>query len=387
VTEPAIMLVAGEASGDLHGAALCRALRERAPGARLFGMGGARMAAAGMEIVEDVTARAIVGGTEAMAGVVPLYRAYRRLRARLSGTERPHALVLIDFPEFNLRLARVARQRGVPVVYFIPPQIWAWRGWRIRAMRRRLSLVLAVFPFELPFYRRARVPVAYVGHPLVDALVAAPARGDARARLGLPPDAQVLGLLPGSRRGEVERLLPIMRDAVARVAAHRPSTRFALALAPTIDATIVTRHLGVASGTVVRDDVHDVIRASDVVLATSGTVTLEAAILGAPMVVCYRVSRLTAFMIKSLIRVPWMSLPNLVLGRPVVTELFQAEATGERVAAEALRLLDDAGARDAQRVAFRELAGGLGEPGVGARAARFVLAAAGTTSCPTRAAS
>ncbi len=174
MTEPAIMLVAGEASGDLHGAALCRALRERAPGARLFGMGGARMAAAGMEVVEDVTARAIVGGTEAVAGVVPLYRAYRRLRARLSGTERPHALVLIDFPEFNLRLARVARRRGVPVVYFIPPQIWAWRGWRVRAMRRRLSLVLAVFPFELPFYRRARVPVAYVGHPLVDALVAAP---------------------------------------------------------------------------------------------------------------------------------------------------------------------------------------------------------------------
>jgi lipid-A-disaccharide synthase len=221
----------------------------------------------------------------------------------------------------------------------------------------------------------------------VDALVAAPARSEARARLGLPPDAQVLGLLPGSRRGEVERLLPIMRDAVARVAAHRPSTRFALALAPTIDAAIVSRHLGAASATVVRDDVHDVIRASDVVLATSGTVTLEAAILGAPMVVCYRVSRLTAFMIKSLIRVPWMSLPNLVLGRPVVTELFQEEATGESVAAEALRLLDDAGARDAQRVAFRELAGRLGEPGVGVRAARLVLAAAGTTSCPTRAAS
>ena len=175
MTYPAIMLVAGEASGDLHGAALCQALRERAPGARLFGMGGARMAAAGMEVVEDVTARAIVGGTEAVAGVFPLYRTYRRLRARLGGAERPHALVLIDFPEFNLRLARAARRCGVPVVYFIPPQIWAWRGWRVRAMRRRLSLVLAVFPFELPFYRRARVPVEYVGHPLIDALATVPA--------------------------------------------------------------------------------------------------------------------------------------------------------------------------------------------------------------------
>ena len=375
MTYPAIMLVAGEASGDLHGAALCQALRERAPGARLFGMGGARMAAAGMEVVEDVTARAIVGGTEAAAAVLPLFRTYRRLRARLGGAERPHALVLIDFPEFNLRLARAARRCGVPVVYFIPPQIWAWRGWRVRAMRRRLSLVLAVFPFELPFYRRARVPVEYVGHPLIDALATVPARGEARARLGIAADEQVIGLLPGSRHGEVDRLLPIMRDAVARVAARRPSSRFVLALAPTVDAALVSRHLDGASVTVVRDDIHDVIRASDVVLATSGTVTLEAALLGAPMVVCYRVSRLSALMIRSLIRVPWMSLPNLVLGRPVVTELFQGEATGESVAAEALRLLDDAGARDAQRVAFRELARGLGEPGVGARAARLVLAA------------
>jgi lipid-A-disaccharide synthase len=370
------MLVAGEASGDLHGAALCRALRQDAPGARLFGMGGVRMAAAGMEIIEDVTARAIVGGTEAAAGVIPLYRAYRRLRARLASSERPHALVLIDFPEFNLRLARVAQRLGVPVVYFIPPQIWAWRRWRLRAMRRRLSLVLAVFPFEPPFYRRAGVPVEYVGHPLVDALRGAPARKEARARLALPGHATVVGLLPGSRRGEVERLLPTMRDAVTRIATARPATRFVLAAAPTIDEGLVARHLGDAPVTIVRDRVYDVIRAADLVLATSGTVTLEAAILGAPTVVCYRVSRLTALMIRSLIRVPWMSLPNIVLGRPVVPELFQEDATAERLAAEALRLLYDVGAREEQRAAFVELAQSLGAPGVGARAARCVLRAA-----------
>ena len=376
LSAPAIMLVAGEASGDLHGAALCRALREDAPGARLFGMGGVRMAAAGMEVIEDVTTRAIVGGTEAAAGVVPLYRAYRRLRARLTSPERPHALVLIDFPEFNLRLARVARRLGVPVVYFIPPQIWAWRRWRLHAMRRRLSLVLAVFPFEPPFYRQARVPVEYVGHPLVDALRAAPERPEARARLALPPHTEVVGLLPGSRRGEVERLLPVMRGAIARIAARRPATHFVLAAAPTVDDALLTRHLAGAPVRIVRDAVHDVIRAADVVLATSGTVTLEAAILGAPTVVCYRVSRLTALMVRTLIRVPWMSLPNLVLGRLVVPELFQGEATAERLAAEALRLLDDAGAREAQQAAFVELAQSLGAPGVGARAARFVLGAA-----------
>jgi lipid-A-disaccharide synthase len=373
---PAIMLVAGEASGDLHGAALCRALREGAPGTRLFGMGGVRMAAAGMDVIEDVTTHAIVGGTEAAAGVVPLYRAYRRLRARLTSAERPHALVLIDFPEFNLRLARVARRLGVPVVYFIPPQIWAWRRWRLRAMRRRLSLVLAVFPFEPPFYRQARVPVEYVGHPLVDALREAPERPEARGRLGLPVHAVVVGLLPGSRRAEVERVLPIMRDAVGRIATARPAVHFVLAAAPTVDDARVARHLGNAPVTVVRDAVHEVIRACDLVLATSGTVTLEAAILGVPTVVCYRVSRLTALMIRTLIRVPWMSLPNLVLGRLVVPELFQEDATAARLATEALRLLDDDGAREEQQAAFAELAHSLGAPGVGARAARCVLRAA-----------
>jgi len=393
-----IMLVAGEASGDLHGAALCKALRERAPAARLYGMGGARMAAAGMEVLEDLTARAGVGTTEAAAGVLPLYRAYRRLRARFSGPERPHALVLIDFPEFNLRLARAARRHRIPVVYFIPPQIWAPRGWRVHAMRRLLSLVLAVFPFEPPLYRRAGVPVAYVGHPLVDALANAPTRAAARARLGLAPDDVVLGLLPGSRHSEIERALPVMRDAVAAITAQRRHTRVLLALAPTVDGTHVecvlasapaggrtSRPPGGAGGlggspeppkVQMSRATYDVMRAADVVIATSGTVTLEAALLGTPMVVCYKVSRLTACMIRSLVRVPWMSLVNIVAGRAVVPELFQDDATTEALADEAGRLLDDASARDTQRAAFRELAGGLGEPGVGTRAAGLILGAA-----------
>jgi lipid-A-disaccharide synthase len=253
-----------------------------------------------------------------------------------------------------------------------------------------LSLVLAVFPFEPPYYRRAGVPVAYVGHPLLDAVAGAPTRAAARARLGIGDDAPVVGLLPGSRRGEIERLLPVMRDAVGRIAAARPATRFLLALAPTVDEALVAGHLklgawqshppspppiaAVPAIDVVRDAAHDVMRAADLVLATSGTVTLEAALLGAPMVVCYRVSRLTALMVRSLIQVPWMSLVNIVGGRAVVPELFQDAATGQRVAAEALRLLDDAAARDAQRAAFRELANDLGAPGVGARAAGLILA-------------
>jgi len=377
VDAPTIMLVAGEASGDLHGAAVCRGLKGLAPDCRLVGMGGSRMAAAGMELLVDVTASAVVGGSEALSRVPLLFRALRRLRAALAGPPRPSALVLIDFPEFNLRLARAARRAGVPVVYFIPPQVWAWRGGRVRTIRRRVSLVLAVFPFEPPLYRRAGVPVAFVGHPLLDALADAPARDAARRALGLAPDARVLGLLPGSRREEVDRMLPLMREAVARVGAARPDVRFVLAQAPTVEAELVARHLaGAPAVGVVAGRADAVMRAADLVLVTSGTATLEAALLGTPMVVCYRVSRLSGFLARLLIRVPWISLANLTLGRAVVPELYQARATAERLAAEALRLLDTPGALDAQRGAFRELAGRLGEPGVGVRAARLVLAEA-----------
>ena len=370
---PSIMVSAGEASGDAHGATLCRALRAAAPGVRLFGMGGGQMAAAGVDVLEDVTARAAVGGTEAAGGVVALYRAFRRLRTRFDGAGRPHALVVIDFPEFNLRLARAARRRGVPVVYFIPPQVWAWRPWRVRAMRRVLSLVVAVFPFEPPLYRRAGVPVAYVGHPVVDLLARAPAREEVRARLAIDGGAPVLALLPGSRRAEIEHALPVMREAVSRLRVRRPSLRTVIARAPGVDPALVARHAGDA---LVIDGAHDAIRAADVVLATSGTVTLEAALLGTPTVACYRVSGPSAVMIRALTRVPWMSLANIVLGRPVIPELFQEALTAERLAREADRLFDDGPARDGQRAAFRELADALGAPGVGARAAQLVLAVA-----------
>ena len=374
---PTIMLAAGEASGDLHGATLCRGLTGLAPGCHLVGMGGRGMAAAGMEVLVDVTASAVVGGTEALSRVPRLYRALGRLRAALEGPARPAVLVLIDFPEFNLRLARAARRAGVPVVYFIPPQVWAWRGGRVRTIRRLVSLVLAVFPFEPPLYRAAGVPVAFVGHPLLDTLAGVPERPAARRELGLPADARVVGLLPGSRREEVERMLPVMREAAARVGAARPDVRFVLALAPTVAAARVARHLDGAGGVVpVTGRTHAVMRAADLLLVTSGTATLEGALLGTPMVVCYRVSRPTALMVSLLVRVPWMSLVNLTLGRAVVPELYQASATGERLAAEALRLLDTPGALAGQRGAFRELAGRLGEPGVGLRAARLVLAEA-----------
>ncbi len=372
------MLVAGEASGDLHGAALCLALSAERPGCRLLGMGGARMAAAGMERLVDVTAAAVAGGSEAVSRIPLLYRAYRRLAGVLRAPGRPSVLVLIDFPEFNLRLARVARGVGIPVVYFIPPQIWVWRGRRVTTIRRLVSRVLAVFPFEAPIYQRAGVPVDFVGHPLLDTLAGAPDQATARRRLGLDPRALVLGLLPGSRREEIARVLPAMREAITAVAARHREARFTLALAPTVEPAAVEEGLaGAPPVTIARAETHAVIRAADLVLVASGTATLEAALLGTPMIVCYRVSCLTELMVRLLMRVPWISLPNLTLGRSVVPELYQGAASGRRLGHEALRLLAAPEELEAQRAAFRELARQLGEPGVAARSARLVLAEAG----------
>jgi len=371
------MLVAGEASGDLHGATLARALRAAAPRVRLFGMGGRRMAAEGVELLVDLTAAATMGSAEALRGLPDLVRAYRRLRAAVIGAERPDALVVIDFPEFNLRLARAARRRGIAVAYFIPPQIWAWRPWRVRVIRRTISLVLAVFPFETALYRRAGVPVAFIGHPVLDALAEAPSRAQARKELGVNGDAPVIGLLPGSRRQEVAGVLPAMRVAAALIAAKHPDARFLVAQAPTVDA----RDLRADAGPPLRlvaGQTYTVMRAADLLLVTSGTATLEAALLGTPMVVCYRLSRLTELLFKPLIRVPWISLANIALGRAVVPELYQRALTGPALGREALRLLGSPPALACQREAFGELAGQLGEPGVGARAARHILDLAAT---------
>jgi len=377
-TEPSILLSAGEASGDLHGATLCRALRELHPGVRLIGMGGSRMAAAGMEVVADVSGHAVVGTSEALGRIPRLYRAYRLLKARLI-EERPRALVVIDFPEFNLRLARIARRAGVPVVYFIPPQLWAWRRGRIRQMARRVSRVLAVLPFEEKLYRDAGVPVDFVGHPLLDVLPLDLDRAEARRRLDVDPGESVIGLLPGSRREEVERLLPPMLVAAKRLSAAGVARRFALGLAPTVDVAAVRRLVKAAVDEggprvdVFERRTYEVMAAADVVLISSGTATLEAALLGAPMVVCYRVSRVTEAVVRLLVKVRWCSLPNLIANRGVVPEVLQDELTGQRLAAEALRLIEDPAAAAAQRAAFGQVRAQLGAPGVGRRAAQAVI--------------
>jgi lipid-A-disaccharide synthase len=377
-----IMLSAGEASGDLHGATMCRALRALDPGLRLIGMGGPRMAAAGVEILVDPTAHAAMGTSEAIGRVPGLYRAYKLLVRRLREA-RPMAMVLIDFPEFNLRLAKQARRAGIPVVYFIPPQLWAWRRGRIRQMARRVTRVLAAFPFEKSLYEEAGVPVEFVGHPLLDVVPSDLDRAKARERLGVGERQSLVGLLPGSRRQEVDRLLPPMLDAAARLSRADGRRCFVLGLAASVDRGLVTVHLRRASEAggppveVVEGLTHEVMAASDALLIASGTATLEAALLGAPMVVCYRVSRLSEVVVRLLNRSAWISLPNIVAGRGAVPEILQDKVTGARLASEAEHLLVDSVAATAQRAAFKEVRSRLGQPGVGARAARAVLKVVG----------
>jgi lipid-A-disaccharide synthase len=372
-----IMLSAGEASGDLHGETLCRALRALEPSVRLVGMGGPRMAAAGMEVVADPTHHAVVGFTEAVGRVPALYGAYRALLRRIRA-QRPDALVLIDFPEFNMRLGRAASRAGVRVVYFIPPQLWAWRPGRARRIARFATRVLTVLPFEREIYEAVDAPVEYVGHPLLDVLPLDMTRDAARERLGLDPAVSVIGLLPGSRGKEVERLLPAMLEAARKLAATDPRRRFLLGAAPSVDKTQIAVRLtaaGRAGGPrveIVEDLTHELMAASDVLMIASGTATLEAALLNAPMVVCYRVSRTTEWIARRLALLPWISLPNIILRRFAVPELLQARV-GERLARETLRLLEDSAALTGQRASFKEIRGRLGEPGVGPRAARAVL--------------
>jgi len=336
------------------------------------------MAEAGVGLQEDLTGVAVVGGSEAVGRLPRLYRAYRTL-ARAMAETRPRGLVLIDFPEFNLLLARVAKRLEIPVIYFVPPQVWAWRRGRVRRIARLVTKVLAVFPFEVPLYRAAGVPVEFVGHPLLDSLPRALDRAEARRRLALPEGSTLVGLLPGSRREEVERLLPPMTEAAARIQAARPGVRFALALAPTVKAETVAAPVATSHAKidVLSGRTHEIMAAADLLLIASGTATLEAACLGTPMVVSYRVSPISELIGRLLIRIPWISLANIVANRAVVPELIQGDATGERLAREALFLLREPARLAAQREAFSGIRAALGEPGVGERAARCVLALVG----------
>ncbi len=364
-----ILLVAGEASGDMHGGDLVAALRALVPDVEVRGIGGPRLRAAGMETIVDAATIATMGFIEARERLGAVVRAYWAMR-RLLRTDPPDLLILVDFAEFNLALAGVAHRRGVPVLYYISPQVWAWRRRRIRKIARRVDRLAVVFPFEAPLYAGSGARAEFVGHPLLDRVRSTRARAETLARHGLDPAKRLVTLLPGSRTKEMDLILPPMADAAERLVA-RGDTQCTLALADTLSradiaATMRGRPL---SATVVEGDTYDLVHASELVLVASGTATLETALLERPMVIVYRAAPLTYALARRLVSVPFIGMPNLIAGRAVVPELLQNDVTGPRIAAEATRFLDDAGLRATTTAALAELRRQLGGGGAARKAA------------------
>lgn len=368
---PRLLISCGEASGDLYGAELVRHLRERVAGLDVLGLGGDRLQAQGASLFAHVRDLAVVGLLEVVSHLRDLRSVFRRV---LDEADRrpPDAAVLVDYPDFNLRLARELHRRGVPVIYYVSPQVWAWRRGRLRAIRETVARMLVIFPFEEELYREAGVPVTFVGHPLVSLVQPAADPAAFRREIGLDPERPVIALLPGSRPKEVAHNLPPIAASLDALAATRPDLQFLAAVAPALDPTVVRRGLGGRPVTIVHDRTHAALSAATAAIVASGTATVEAALLGAPMVVVYRLSPWTYRLGRRFVRVPYYAMVNLIGGRPVVPELIQSEFTPDRVAAELLPLVDDTTTRRAMQRGLAEVREKLGTTGASARAADMV---------------
>ena len=388
-----VFVIAGEASGDLHGSNLIRALKSRLPQARFVGIGGPKMEEAGLELLFPSSELAVVGVVEVIGHIRPILKAFGRTTAWLR-KERPDLLILIDYPEFNLQVAGRAKKLGIPIFYYISPQVWAWRQGRVKKLRRLVDRMAVILPFEKAFFRSRGMEVSFVGHPLLDVVKAEVSKAEFCRMAGLNPERPIVGLVPGSRKSEISRLFPVMAGAAERIFQDRQNVQFVVPLAPSLDPGILEsfncpitisfttdphRQLQTEKSPnhqiirVVQGQTYDAIAASDLILAASGTVTLEAAILGTPMVVTYKVSLITCLLGKCLIKVPFASLVNLVAGRRVVTEIIQQDVTPERLSQEALSLLRDDAGRENMIKDLKEVKNALGGSGAAERAADLAM--------------
>jgi lipid-A-disaccharide synthase len=366
------MIVAGEASGDLHGGNLVRAMLRIDPGLSFCGVGGERMRAAGVELVADAADMAVVGLTEVLSKLGAILRVMRRLKTLLKKSP-PDLVILIDYPDFNLPLARAAKKRGIQVLYYISPQVWAWRKGRIRTIRRTVDRMVVILPFEEKFYRDAGMDVTFAGHPLLDVVETRYDRPGALRRFGLRDEAVTVAVLPGSRRGEVAVLLPEMLGACQILAEQISPIQFVLPIAGTLDPDFVRdiiRRFPVEIR-VIPDEIYDVVSVSDAAIVASGTATLETALLGTPMVVVYKVSGVTYAIGRMCVRVDHISLVNLIAGYAVVPELIQAEANPERIAAEIREIVTRPEKAQEMKTALAGIRGKLGTPGASDRTARI----------------
>ena len=371
-----IMISCGEASGDLYAAALANEIRQRVPDAEIFGFGGPRLRAAGGELLGEFTRFSVTGLIEAL-GVIPRSFAMLRHLTAAAAARRPDVFVPIDFPDFNFRLMNGLRRLGVPVVYYVGPQLWAWRPSRMETIKAGADRVLLIFPFEAQIYRNAGVDARFVGHPLVDLAKASQPRSPFLRDRGLVPEAPTVALLPGSRRNELEHTIPRMVAVLPLIRARMPDVQFIVACAPNIEdwqfAPLMTAGEGTNRPVLVHDRSDDVIAASDVAITASGTATVQCALHERPMVVVYRLSPLTYRLGRPFVKVDTYAMPNLIAGRHIVPELIQDDFTPARVATETLSLLTDRALHARTREALRRVREQLGSPGASGRAADAVL--------------
>jgi lipid-A-disaccharide synthase len=369
-----LMVVAGEASGDLHAADVLAEIRRRRPDLRAFGMGGSRLQAAGLERLFDAREISVMGIAEVLPRLPRIWRVFRAL-VRAARERRPAAALLVDVPDFNLRLARKLRGLGVPVVFYVSPTVWAWRRGRVRQIARDVDRMLCILPFEVEFYREHGVRARYVGNPVVEQVPQPDTPEAFRRALGLDASRPTLALLPGSRPSELQRLLPPMVESAALLAKERPELQLVVPVAPGLDRAPLEQAFA-ARGlrpTLVEGRAAEVVGASDVVVVASGTATLETALMLRPMVVVYRMSALSWVVGKLLVKVAFVSLVNLLSGRRLVPELLQSQLRPEAVAEEVRRLWVPGSARDAQLEGLRALRSRLGDGPTASRVADEVL--------------
>ena len=368
-----ILIVSGEASGELHGAELVRAIKELSPDTRLFGVGGERMRQAGVEVLYDVDHLEVVGVWEALLSL----RYHRKVLKGLisfAKENRLSAIVLIDYPYFNLHFADKVKHLNVPIIYYISPQVWAWYPGRVKKIARLIDKMLVILPFEEELYRQQGLRAEFVGHPLLEEVVAELDRRSFCEKYNLDEGAEIVGLLPGSRQREIKYLLPPMLQSIPLLNKVQ-KLNFVISLAERVDRRLVEEVAKpyLSRVTLVKGDSYNVIKNSELLVATSGTATLEAAILGTPMVVVYKLSLPGYLLAKLLVRVKNISLVNILAGREVVTELLQYRATARNIAQEVLRLLLDPAAKEGVKRELHKVKAKLGTPGASLRAAKAVL--------------
>ncbi len=356
-----ILVSAGEASGDLYASELVAALRSRFPDADFFGCTGPRMRRAGIRQIVDSASLSVVGLIEVIAHIPRIHKEFRKL-IRAAETEKPDLAILTDSPDFHLRLARKLHALGIPVVYLIAPQVWAWRESRLAQMKRNIDRLLCIFPFEESYFRKHGVNADYIGHPLTRVVRPKLAKAEFFQKHSLPPDVPLVTMLPGSRIGEVSRHLPALVEAARQI--HRDSGATLVLATPAeflkrAGPSFFKERFGGASIQVIEGETWDSIAHASIALAASGTVTIEAAILGTPMVTFYKVTGLSWFLGRFLVRVPFYSMVNLVAERKIVPELMQQEMTGGRLAASALALLKDSVVRDDMKKNLADVAARL----------------------------